>query len=384
MKILVAMSGGVDSSVAAALLAREGHEVVGVFMRLGAPGEALDDGSRLHHRGCCSIGDADDARRVAARLGVAFYVANFRGDFDRIIDYFADEYAAGRTPNPCVRCNDWLKFGRLHDTARSIGADAVASGHYARILGGRLARAADPAKDQSYVLFGLPRDRLARTLFPIGDLPKHEVRRLARDLGLGVASKPDSQEICFVPDDDYARIVEARRPGLARPGRILDEEGRALGGHAGHHRFTIGQRRGLGLALPLPLYVLRKEAASNTIVVGERRRLATRACTAAEANWHIDPPSPPSPPSPPIPCLAKFRSNSPAVPAVATLLPEDQPGTSRPTPSGRTGRFRVEFDDPQEGLAPGQAIVLYDDEGLVMGGGWIASTEPVNRPPCEV
>src|SRR5262245_18922160 len=235
-KVLVAMSGGVDSSVAAALLLREGYDVVGCFMRLGSPGESFDELEqmsdespaatcdpkkiRIGHQGCCSINDAADARMVAAELGVPFYVCNFKKDFGRIIDYFVDEYTAGRTPNPCVRCNDWLKFGKLHEYAGQIGADFVASGHYARVQDGKLLRGVDQSKDQSYVLFGVPREQLSHMLLPIGGFEKTRVRELARDFGLPVFDKPDSQEICFVPDNDYAGLVERRRPQAVGAGRI--------------------------------------------------------------------------------------------------------------------------------------------------------------------
>ena len=253
-KVLVAMSGGVDSSVAAALLQREGFEVVGCFMRLGSPGETLDelkpcdvpDDSdhpapagrpvKIGHQGCCSINDAADARLVAAEIGVPFYVCNFKKDFGRIIDYFVDEYSMGRTPNPCVRCNDWLKFGKLHQYARQIGADYVASGHYARIERppdgpARLLRAVDHSKDQSYVLFGAPRERLNEMLLPIGGLEKPRVRELAASFGLPVFDKPDSQEVCFVPNNDYAGLVEQRIPAARAHGNIVDGSGAVVGRH---------------------------------------------------------------------------------------------------------------------------------------------------------
>ena len=406
-KVLVAMSGGVDSSVAAALLVHEGYEVVGVFMRLGSPGEALDamepDSSgaesrttqtcepkkiKIGHQGCCSINDATDARLVAAELGVPFYVVNFKKDFGRIIDYFVDEYAAGRTPNPCVRCNDWLKFGKLHEYAMQIGASHVASGHYARVdwggdkgTGGsdlspcprvpvspcRLLRAVDHTKDQSYVLFGAPRERLSRMLLPIGGYPKTEVRAMAQKFGLPTFDKPDSQEICFVPDNDYAGLVERRRPDLARAGAILDEGGRVVGEHAGQHRFTIGQRRGVGVALGHPIFVVGKDPVANTVTVGTRDKLLSAGCEVGEANWLVD--------APEFgewrPALAKYRYNTPAVGARARVLGDGD----APTPSGRHGRFAAEFDTPQQAVAPGQALVLYDAEepDVVLGGGWIGA-----------
>jgi len=424
-KVLVAMSGGVDSSVAAALLLERGYDVVGCFMRLGSPGETLDelipdaacdsgaceDAStplppsqtrpppprarrgineprpiKIGHQGCCSINDAADARLVAARLGIPFYVCNFKKDFGRIIDYFADEYLAGRTPNPCVRCNDWLKFGKLHEYAQQIGAEFVASGHYARIGNAntapsslphsprptphspRLLRAVDPAKDQSYVLFGMPRAQLARTLLPIGEFEKPRVREMARERSLPVFDKPDSQEICFVPDNDYAGLVERRRPDAPREGAILDLEGRTLGEHDGQHHFTIGQRRGLSLSVGLPLYVISKSAANNTITVGPREALDVIGCAAHEANWLADVPARDE-----FAVLARYRSNGRCVLSRVRLLDN----SDAPTPSGRAGRFEVSFNDPQPAVAAGQAIVLYDarDPDTVLGGGWITSTQ---------
>ncbi len=401
------MSGGVDSSVAAALLLERGYDAVGCFMRLGSPGETLDElipdrdgdpvgacgpgggGSaapaearasrpiKIGHQGCCSINDAADARLVASKLGIPFYVCNFKKDFGRIIEYFADEYLAGRTPNPCVRCNDWLKFGKLHEYARQIGAEYVASGHYARIGRGPssargvcLRRAVDHAKDQSYVLFGMPRGQLARTLLPIGEFEKPRVREMARERGLPVFDKPDSQEICFVPDNDYAGLVERRRPDAARAGPILDLGGREIGAHEGQHRFTVGQRRGLALSAGVPLYVIARSAADNSITVGPREALDVGACIAREANWLADVPHE-------FDALARYRSNGRCVPARVRLLDDGDDAT----PSGRCARFAVDFADPQPAVAAGQAIVLYDarDPDAVLGGGWIASTTP-GRP----
>lgn len=376
-KVLVAMSGGVDSSVAAALLACEGYEVVGCFMRLGSPGETLDspvefderqiacDPNRVKigHQGCCSINDAADARLVAAELGVAFYVVNFKKDFGRIIDYFVDEYVAGRTPNPCVRCNDWLKFGKLHEYAAQIGAERVATGHYARVGrgddgGAMLMRGLDHDKDQSYVLFGMKRERLERTLLPIGGFRKADVRAMAKEMGLPTFDKPDSQEICFVPDNDYAGLVERRRGEAiaAQPaGAVLDSMGRKVGEHGGQHRFTIGQRRRVGVALGYPVFVVGKDVERNTVTVGPREMLFAEGLRAGDVNWLIDEPASGEWSG----CSAKVRSNS--APTAARMRWD----------AGR-GELEVEFERAVEAVAPGQAVVVYDGE-RVLGGGWIRS-----------
>src|SRR3954462_14041627 len=266
-KVVVAMSGGVDSSVAAALLQRAGYDVIGVFMRLGTPDGVESqrtescDSSGKNKQGCCSVLDAADARRVAAALEIPLYVLNFQDDFARVIDYFVSEYNRGRTPNPCVRCNDWLKFGKLAQYAQAVGADYVASGHYARIgidpvtNTKALLRGLDHRKDQSYVLFGMTRDAMEHTLLPIGDFEKPAVRAIAEELKLPVYNKPDSQEICFVPDQDYAALVRRRTPEAVKPGELVDPSGTVIGEHPGHQHFTIGQRRGLKLAVGHPVYV---------------------------------------------------------------------------------------------------------------------------------
>ncbi len=357
MRIAVAMSGGVDSSVAAALLAAQGHEVIGLSMRL----YDASDGGRTFGR-CCTLDDLNDARRVAAALRIPHYVLNLERQFDEaVVSNFVHEYASGRTPLPCARCNTELKFQTLLDRARAFGADAVATGHYARVVRDpstgryRLQRGADRTKDQSYFLFGLTQAQLARALFPLGDRDKDEVRRYARHVGLPVADKPDSQEICFVPDDDYAAFVARRAPEAAEGGTFVDAEGRVLGRHGGIHRFTIGQRKGLGLASRpsgSPLYVLAIRPRERQVVVGPRAALERTTVTASGANW-ID-----EEPHRPRPITAQIRSRHPAAPGTARSLGD--------------GRIEVRFDAPQLAITPGQALVLYDQD-FVVGGGWIES-----------
>jgi tRNA-specific 2-thiouridylase len=351
-RVVLAMSGGVDSSVAAYLLKEQGYEVIGLFMRTGVHGPADDSPSRK--KGCCSALDAGDARRVADRLDLPFYALDFEREFGRIMDYFADEYVAGRTPNPCVVCNNWLKFGKLWAYGRQLEADYVATGHYARVchVGGRheLLRAADPAKDQSYVLFGIRREVLPHLLFPIGGYRKEEVRELARRAGLGVAEKPDSVEICFVPDNDHAGFVRRRRPGLDTAGPILDPAGNVLAGHDGFERFTVGQRKGLGFAAGSRRYVLEIIPETRAVVVGDRDDLLAPGLLASGVNWLLDPPAGP------LACTAKIRYRNAGTAATVTPLSD--------------GGARVEFAEPQSAVTPGQAVVFYDGE-RVLGGGWI-------------
>ncbi len=358
-KIVVAMSGGVDSSVAAAKLLRAGHEVVGVFMRLGGPDGVASNNNACDtnaKQGCCSVRDADDARQVAAQLHIPFYVLNFQEDFGRVIDYFVAEYNRGRTPNPCVRCNDWLKFGKLADYARAVGADAVASGHYARIgqVNGQpaLLRGLDEKKDQSYVLFGMSRPALDHTLLPIGELHKQQVRDLARQWGLPVFDKPDSQEICFVPDQDYAGLVRRKTPEKFADGAFVDAQGRQVGRHGGHQHFTIGQRKGLRLAMGKPDYVTGRDAAANTVTIGDRQQLLRDGLIASQVNVLSDRLGPE-----PIGCTVKIRYNHAPQPARAWL--QDQ-------------MLHVRFEQPQSAITPGQAAVVYDADQL-LGGGWIDS-----------
>ena len=305
---------------------------------------------------------------VAAILDIPFYVVNFRKDFGRIMDYFVDEYNAGRTPNPCVRCNDWLKFGKLHDYAQSIDADYVASGHYARIMQAPrgsddrvfLARGVDLKKDQSYVLFGMPREQLEHTLLPVGHLDKSATRQIAQAHNLPVFNKPDSQEICFVPDNDYAKLVERRTPGGFAQGNIVDTQGNVLGQHEGHQHFTLGQRRGLGVAAGTPIYVVEKNPDTNTITVGAKDHLLSTGCTATQVNWHIDPPTDW------MSCQTKTRYNSAPTPARCRAAKDAQGNAT----------LEVQFDPPIQAVTPGQAVVCFGESGgiweqFVLGGGWI-------------
>ncbi len=370
-KVIVAMSGGVDSSVAAYLLKQQGYDCIGVFLRVGVDGSQTDSHEpagddvaktpkrRLKH-GCCSVVDALDARAVAARLDIPLYVLNAREDFEPIIEYFVDEYSQARTPNPCVMCNIHLKFGKLMHYADAMGADFVATGHYARVLrdGGdaRLARAVNVAKDQSYVLFGIRRENIARCLLPIGEIEnKSQVRKIAEQLDLRVHDKPDSQEICFVPNGDYREVLDHRRPGARRQGDILDRAGRKVGTHRGAASYTIGQRHGLGIALGQPAYVVNLDVVSNTVTVGSRDELLSDSLTAQRVNWLVDEP----PAGRKLDAWVKIRHmHTPA--RAKVLLTYD-------------GGADVRFSEPQSAITPGQAAVFYDDAGIMLGGGWIAS-----------
>ncbi len=351
-RIAVAMSGGVDSSVVAALLAEQGHAVIGLSMQLyDQRGDTQTFGS------CCTLDDLYDARRVAGVVGFPHYILNLEREFrETVIENFVAEYAAGRTPIPCTHCNNDLKFATLLDRARAFGAEYVATGHYARVSRDRtgtwhLSRSLDRTKDQSYFLFGLTQDQLARAQFPLGTMQKADVRAHARRLGLAVADKPDSQEICFVPDGDHAAFVARHRPDAATAGPIRDEAGEALGQHGGVHRFTIGQRRGLGLSASAPLYVTRIDVTDRSVTVGPRAALDRRGLTASGVNWVAG-----LPPAAPLRIVAQIRHRHSA--AAATLRAIDDT------------RAEVTFDVPQAAVTPGQAAVFYlDDE--VVGGGWI-------------
>lgn len=391
-RVIVAMSGGVDSSVAACLLKQQGYDCVGVFMRVGA--KPVDDSGacrveagasgrdlahdsgappgaqpprRLRH-GCCSATDAIDARAVAGRLGIPFYALNFEPDFEPIIDYFVDEYARGRTPNPCVQCNIRLKFGKLLRYADMLDAEFVATGHYARMLRvagePRLARARNRAKDQSYVLFGIARDDLPRCLFPLGDFAdKAELRRMAADLGLRVHDKPDSQEICFVPGNDYRKLLAARRPGALRRGEIRDRDGAVVGAHNGVAAFTVGQRRGLGIARGTPAYVTRLDVLSNVVTIGSVDELAAGGLLADDMNWHI------TPPAPGCSLAASIKIRHMHAPAAGHIRRRED------------DCVEAAFDTPQLAVTPGQAAVFYDDADCVLGGGWIRAAESIDPLP---
>jgi tRNA-specific 2-thiouridylase len=346
-RIVVAMSGGVDSSVVAALAARSGAEVIGVTLRLYDQGAAV-----ARSRTCCAGQDIHDAKAVAERLGFAHHVFDYESRFrESVIERFADEYARGRTPIPCVSCNQGVKFTDLLSLARELGADCLATGHYVRRVAGpdgaELHRAADPARDQSYFLFATTRGQLDYLRFPLGDLPKPAVRELAR--GLAVAGKPDSQDICFVPDGNYARVVKNVRPEAAVAGEIVDREGRMLGTHGGLIHFTVGQRRGLELGGQAePLYVLKLEPESRRVVVGPKAALAVRAARLGGINW-----------------LGEGQRDE---------LTAKVRSLAKPVPARFDGES-VHFQSPEYGVAPGQAAVLYEGD-RVLGGGWIEETVP--------
>lgn len=343
MRVLAAMSGGVDSSVAALLLQRQGHDVVGVFMRNGVAGRAAVEKS------CCSASDARDAAVVADRLGIPFYSVDYAAEFGALMDHFAAEYRRGRTPNPCVLCNQQLKFGHLFGLAADVGAEAVATGHYARIVDGRLHRAHDANKDQTYYLFGIERGALGRTLFPLGDLDKAAVRALAAEAGLVTAAKPESMEICFVTSGDYRDVVRARG-GAGRAGRFVDATGRELGRHDGVDAFTIGQRRGLP-ALGAPHYVAAIDPEAGDVVLAPRDAMWRAMAFVGGVRWLVPPPGPGSR----LAAQVKVRARQPAT--AATLVTADD-------------HVRVEFAAPIAAITPGQAAVFYDGD-LVLGGGWV-------------
>ncbi len=380
-RVVLAMSGGVDSSVAAHLLLEQGHEVIGVFMRHGekAVTACSIDGQREnstllpvlnpradHKQGCCSALDAEDGRRVADRLGIPFYALNLEEEFRQIVDYFVDEYTHGRTPNPCVQCNNWIKFGKLFDYADSVGAEFVATGHYARLIADehelRLIRGHDLSKDQSYALFGIRRDYLQRMLLPVGHYDKTTIRKIAGQLGLNVAEKKDSQEICFVTSGHHGDFVRARQDDIDTSGEIVTTAGQVVGHHPGIEGFTIGQRKGLGVAMGEPYFVTKIDASTNQVVIGKKQELGRQQLTAEKLNWLVESIDGKDIQSgDEFRCAAQIRYNSRA--AAATIEIRDD-------------QFVVKFDEPQFGVAPGQAVVLYSEQ-QVLGGGWIKDFDMV-------
>ncbi|HYN36896.1 MAG TPA: tRNA 2-thiouridine(34) synthase MnmA [Actinomycetota bacterium] len=355
-KAVVAMSGGVDSSVAAALLVEQGFDVTGIMLKLWR-GEAANTDS-----GCCNVGAAEDARRVADVLGIPFYVLNFAEQFEEtVIRDFHDSYSSGLTPNPCVRCNQWVKFGTLLERADALGADVLATGHYARVRrdGGRfrLLRGVDPGKDQSYVLWMLSQDQLRRTLFPVGEMHKSETRRIAGELGLRTAAKPDSQEICFVRGGDLGAYIDESLPESAVPGPILDAEGREIGAHKGIGRYTIGQRKGLGISLGVPVYVTGIDAEAGSITVGGSEDLLIGGVVAGESSFVGRAPESGER------VLVQYRSHGDVFPARVEQV-EGESAT-------------LDFENPVSAVAPGQSIAFYtEDSEELLGGGVIASTVP--------
>ncbi len=359
-RVVVAMSGGVDSSVVAGLLVRQGYEVIGITLQL------YDHGAAISRKGACCAGqDIHDARNVAERLGIPHYVLDYESRFRQsVIDEFADSYVRGETPIPCIRCNQRVKFRDLLQTARDLGADCLATGHYVqRVVDeaspngqarAQLLRGADPRRDQSYFLYATTAEQLDYLRFPLGHMEKPEVRRLAEEFGLAVADKPDSQDICFVPNGDYASVVTKLRPEAAEPGEIVDLQGNVLGRHDGVIHFTVGQRKGIGVAGPEPLYVLRLDAARRQVVVGPKASLARSVVYLRELNWLGEPI-----PAEGLDVSVKLRS---AQPAVAARIFADQNRAAR-----------LELFEPEYGIAPGQAGVVYQGERL-LGGGWIART----------
>ena len=370
-RVVAAMSGGVDSSVVAATLKREGYDVIGVTLQL------YDHGAAVNKPGACCAGqDIHDARRIADAAGFPHYVLDYESRFrEAVMEDFADTYLAGATPIPCVRCNQTVKFADLKRVAEDLGADCLATGHYVRRVAGEagaeLHRAADASRDQSYFLFATTRAQLEFLRFPLGEMPKPQVRALASELGLGVAEKPDSQDICFVPQGKYQDVVKKLRPHAAAPGEIVDTHGRVLGEHEGIISYTVGQRRGLGVAAGQPLFVVKLDAGKRRVIVGPREALGVSRIALKDVNWIGDGDADGRE------ILVRVRSTRPPVAGKLTLTPPPQAGEVRAKRGeGVSVSGAIVLDTPEFGVAPGQAAVFYDKHSTrVLGGGWIAATE---------
>lgn len=346
------MSGGVDSSVAAKLMKNEGYDCIGVTMKLHDNGDLDLDATNT----CCSLSDVEDARNVASKLGMPYYVLNFQDDFkEKVIDQFVNAYKCGRTPNPCINCNQHMKFAKLFDYAKSMDCDYIVTGHYVRIDEAdgkfRLLKALDDTKDQSYVLYGMTQEQLAHTKFPLGSLRKTETRALAEDGGLINADKPDSQDICFVPDGDYARVIAKYAGTVDTPGDFVDTDGNVLGKHKGITHYTVGQRKGLGLPMKHPVYVKKIDPSENKVILSTNEELFETTLTASDVNWISG-----EAPAAPIHVSAKIRYRHKEQPCIVTSLSDN--------------KIQVVFDEPQRAITPGQAVVLYDGD-VVLGGGTI-------------
>lgn len=365
-KVIIAMSGGVDSSAAACLLKDQGYDVIGVHLRLWFDEDAdtadiPDDGRR-----CCAISNAEDARMVADKLGIPFYVLNCRNEFhSEVVEYFCAEYLAGRTPNPCTVCNEKIKFGYLLKKADELGAKYVATGHYAVIEQDTetnrylLKKGHDEKKDQSYFLFSLSQDQLSRILFPLGKYSKPQVRELAKNFGLNIHKKKESQEICFITNDNYRDFLQRRYPEKFKSGNIVNASGKVLGQHEGVFSYTIGQRKGIGVSNPTPLYVIATDVEKNEVIVGEKDELFKESCIVENITWiSIEKLETP------LECLTMIRYNHPGAPSTIEPIVG---GKAEPIGNGRV---KVTFDQPEKAIAPGQAAVFYDGEAVI-GGGWI-------------
>ncbi len=352
-RVVIGMSGGVDSSVAAYLLKQQGYDVIGVTMQIWQ-----DKSKEAFERegGCCSLSAVEDARRVCAKIDIPFYVMNFKQIFEKmVIDYFVDEYLEGRTPNPCIACNKFIKFDALLERSKALEAEYVATGHYARILYDEeckryiIKKSAAPLKDQTYVLYNLTQDQLSHILMPLGDYNKEQVREIARELDLRTANKPESQEICFVEDNDYGRFISERRGGDIKPGYFVDTHGRRLGTHKGIAHYTVGQRKGLGIALGKPMYVVEIIPDKNLVVLGDESEVFSKELTASQMNYITFEKL-----EGPISVKAKIRYSAKEAEATVTPIDDD--------------RVKVVFEQPQRAITPGQAVVFYQDDILVGGG----------------